>query len=98
MRVGRRLPGSGIFVRRATPSIQLPQQICSFLRRRRPAQASRAAYPSPAMPTRELLAPSQRAQFTELPTTFDDRTLSRFYTLSEQDLQAFHALGGLEAD
>jgi TnpA family transposase len=39
------------------------------------------------MATRELLAPSQRAQFTELPATFDDRTLAHFYTLSEQDLQ-----------
>ena len=29
------------------------------------------------MPTRELLAPSQRAQFTELSTSFDERTLAR---------------------
>jgi hypothetical protein len=39
------------------------------------------------MPTRELLAPSQRAQFTELPATFDDRTLARYYTLSDDDLR-----------
>ncbi len=39
------------------------------------------------MPTRELLAPTQRAQFTELPATLDDHTLARFYTLSDQDLQ-----------
>jgi TnpA family transposase len=39
------------------------------------------------MPTRELLAASQRAQFTELPATFDDRTLARFYTLSDDDLR-----------
>jgi hypothetical protein len=38
------------------------------------------------MPTRELLAPSQRAQFTELPS-FDERTLGRFYTLSDDDLR-----------
>lgn len=38
------------------------------------------------MPTRELLAPSQRAQLTELPATFDDRALARFYTLSDHDL------------
>ena len=28
------------------------------------------------MPTRELLAPSQRAQFTELPAILDNRTLA----------------------
>jgi TnpA family transposase len=39
------------------------------------------------MPTRELLAPSQRAQFTELPAILDDRTLARFYTLSDHDLK-----------
>src|SRR5258708_38302935 len=39
------------------------------------------------MSTRELLAPSQRAQFTELPDTFDDRTLVRLYMLSENALQ-----------
>src|SRR5690242_13551558 len=39
------------------------------------------------MPTRELLAPSQRAQFTELPSSFDERTMADFYTLSEHDLQ-----------
>ena len=30
------------------------------------------------MPTRELLAPSQRAQFIELPSNFDERTLASF--------------------
>jgi hypothetical protein len=39
------------------------------------------------VPTRELLAPAQRAEFTELPPTLDDRILARFYTLSEHDLQ-----------
>jgi len=39
------------------------------------------------MPTRELLAPSQRAEFTELTATLDDRTLARFYTLSDHDLR-----------
>lgn len=39
------------------------------------------------MPTRELLAPSQRAQFTELPSSFDERTLAHFYTLSDDDLR-----------
>ena len=39
------------------------------------------------MPTRELLAPAQRAEFTELPATLDDRTLARCYTLSDHDLQ-----------
>ena len=39
------------------------------------------------MPTRELLAPSQRAQLTELPSSFDERTLARFYTLSDEDLR-----------
>ena len=38
------------------------------------------------MPTRELLAPAQRAQFTDLPAELDDRTLGRHYTLSEDDL------------
>jgi TnpA family transposase len=39
------------------------------------------------MPTRELLAPSQRAQFIELPPSFDERTLARFYTFSDDDLR-----------
>src|SRR2546426_6301326 len=39
------------------------------------------------MPTRELLAPSQRAQFTDFNAPLDDRTLARFYTLSDTDLQ-----------
>jgi len=38
------------------------------------------------VPTRELLAPSQRAPFTELPAELDDRTLGRHYTLSDADL------------
>jgi hypothetical protein len=42
------------------------------------------------MPTRELLAPSQRAQFTELPAILDDRTLARFYTLSDDELRLIH--------
>ncbi|MBV9327333.1 MAG: DUF4158 domain-containing protein, partial [Chloroflexi bacterium] len=39
------------------------------------------------MPTRELLAPAQRAQFTELPAVLDKRTLARLYTLSDDDLR-----------
>jgi hypothetical protein len=39
------------------------------------------------MPTRELLAPSQRVQFTEFTAPLDDRTLARFYTLSDTDLK-----------
>jgi Domain of unknown function (DUF4158) len=38
------------------------------------------------MPTRELLAPSRRAQFTDSPAPLDDRPLARRYTLSEHDL------------
>ena len=38
------------------------------------------------MPTREVLAPSQRAQFTELPDTLSERDLARHYTLSPEDL------------
>jgi hypothetical protein len=39
------------------------------------------------VPTRELLAPSQPAQFIELPHSFDERTLARFYTFSDDDLR-----------
>src|SRR5438128_2147015 len=39
------------------------------------------------MPSRELLAPSQRAQFTDFTASLDDRTLARFYTLSDHDLK-----------
>ncbi|MDQ6674041.1 MAG: DUF4158 domain-containing protein [Chloroflexota bacterium] len=39
------------------------------------------------MPTRELLAPSQRAQFTDFTAPLDDRTLARFYTLPDTDLE-----------
>src|ERR1700687_2403975 len=39
------------------------------------------------MPTRELLAPSQRAQFTDFTAPLDDRTLARFYTLSDTELE-----------
>jgi hypothetical protein len=38
------------------------------------------------MPTRGLLAPSQRAQFTDFTGPLDDRTLARFYTLSANEL------------
>ena len=41
------------------------------------------------MPTRELLAPSQRAQFTEIPTTMTDRDMARYYTLTPEDRQGF---------
>jgi hypothetical protein len=39
------------------------------------------------MPTRELLAPSQHVQFTDFTAPLDDRTLARFYTLSDNDLE-----------
>jgi len=39
------------------------------------------------MPTRELLAPSQRPQITNFTAPLDDRTLARFYTLSDTDLE-----------
>src|SRR5260370_42314029 len=39
------------------------------------------------MPTRELLAPSQRAQFTDFTAPLDDRTLARFYALSDIELE-----------
>jgi hypothetical protein len=39
------------------------------------------------MPTRELLAPSQRAQFNDFTAPLDDRTLARFYTLSDTELE-----------
>src|SRR5437899_1336145 len=39
------------------------------------------------MPTRELLAPSQCVQFTDFTAPLDDRTLARFYTLSDNDLE-----------
>jgi hypothetical protein len=45
------------------------------------------------MPSRELLAASQRVQFTELPATFDDRVLTRFYTLSDDDMRLASAGG-----
>jgi TnpA family transposase len=38
------------------------------------------------MPTHEVLAPSQRAQFTELPDSLSERDLARYYTLSPEDL------------
>jgi hypothetical protein len=39
------------------------------------------------MLTRELLDASQRAQFTDFPALLDDRTLARFYTLSDTELE-----------
>lgn len=38
------------------------------------------------MPTRDLLAPTQRAQFTEIPEHFGEREFVRYYTLSPTDL------------
>ncbi len=38
------------------------------------------------MPTRELLSPSQRAQFTEIPGALGERELARYYTLSPEDV------------
>ncbi len=39
------------------------------------------------MPPRELLASSQRAQFTDFTAPLDDRTSARFYTLSDNELE-----------
>jgi TnpA family transposase len=39
------------------------------------------------LPTRELLPPSLRAQFTEIPTTISLRDIARYYTLSVDDLK-----------
>src|SRR3712207_4089591 len=39
------------------------------------------------MPTRELLAPSQRAQFTEIPAAMTDRDMARSYTLTLEERQ-----------
>lgn len=39
------------------------------------------------MPTRELLALSQRAQFTEVPTAMSERDMARYYTLTSEDRQ-----------
>ncbi|MDP9317432.1 MAG: Tn3 family transposase [Chloroflexota bacterium] len=39
------------------------------------------------MPTRELLAPSQRAQFTEIPAAMTERDMARYYTLTPEDRQ-----------
>ena len=39
------------------------------------------------MPTRELLAPSQRAQFTEIPTAMTERDMARYYTLTPEERQ-----------
>jgi hypothetical protein len=38
------------------------------------------------MPTRDLLAPTQRAQFTAIPIQFTEREFIRYYTLSDADL------------
>jgi len=39
------------------------------------------------LPTRELLSPLQRAQFTEIPATITLRDIARYYTLSIDDLK-----------
>jgi TnpA family transposase len=39
------------------------------------------------LPTRELLSPSLRAQFTEIPATISLRDIARYYTLSVDDLK-----------
>jgi hypothetical protein len=41
------------------------------------------------VPTRELLAPAQRAQFTALPA-LSERDLARHYTLAAEDLAAIN--------
>jgi len=40
----------------------------------------------PAMPTREVLSPSQRAQFTDIPHAIGERELARYYTLSPEEM------------
>jgi len=38
------------------------------------------------MPTREVLSPSQRAQFTDIPHAIGERELARYYTLSPEEM------------
>lgn len=38
------------------------------------------------MPTRDVLSPSQRPQFTEIPADMPERDLVRYYTFSDEDL------------
>jgi len=40
------------------------------------------------VPTRAVLAPAQRAQFTDIPAAIGERELARYYTLSPDDLAA----------
>ena len=67
--------------------IALPQQMGSFLRQQHQRSLCFGRLRQPAVPTRELLAPSQRAQFTDFTAPLDDRTLARFYTLSDNELE-----------
>ncbi len=40
------------------------------------------------MPTREVLSPSQRAPFIEIPAAIGERELARYYTLSPDEVAA----------
>ncbi len=42
------------------------------------------------MPTRELLAPSQRPQFTEIPSAMTERDMARYYTITPEDRQVIN--------
>lgn len=42
------------------------------------------------MSTRELLSPSQRAEFTEIPPDMSERDMARYYTLTEDDLKVIN--------
>lgn len=42
------------------------------------------------MPTRELLSPSQRAQFTEIPPDMGERDMARYYMLTDDDLKVIN--------
>ncbi|MDQ5853037.1 MAG: Tn3 family transposase [Chloroflexota bacterium] len=42
------------------------------------------------MPTREVLLPAQRSQFTDIPTEISERDLVRYYTFSPVELAVIH--------
>jgi|GEM_PF-1913452 len=42
------------------------------------------------MPTRDVLSPSQRPQFTEIPADMPERDVIRYYTFSDEDLAVIH--------
>jgi hypothetical protein len=65
----------------------LSQEMGSFLRQRCQRAMRSRTHTLARHATRELLAPSQRAQFTDFTAPLDDRTLARFYTFSATDLE-----------